>query len=267
MPQRIYNLPPNKSGNLVVSWQRGWRMCVIRLNGKSVGTIANLKMLSQKQKTFYFRDGSNLRIELFYTGAILFDFSLFLNDEPLYQKNRFARLLAVSYCTILFLAGVNFLAGFFLLTGLFDNWSKVLIFLCLGVSSLVFYGGITAVFVGSALYLILGFLVWKRSEKALVIALTLVFLDSAVLILALLWGSGELAVFLHPLLISRIVILTSATIGLEGFEELHASSATSHQSPSGSFGKLKQLIINILAILIDPISWIFNKVSQNKSQD
>lgn len=266
MHQRIYNLPPNKSGNLVVSWQRGWRMCVIRLNGKSVGTIANLKMLSHKQKTFHFRDGSNLRMELFSTGAILWDFSLFLNDEPLYKKNRFARLLAVSYCTILFLAGVNFLAGLFLLTDLLDSWSKVLIFLCLGLSSLV-SGGITAVFAGSALYLILGFLVWKRSGKALVIALSLVFLDSAFLILALLWGSGEVAVFVQPLLISRIVILTSAAIGLEGFEELHASSATSHQSPSGSFGKLKQVIINILAILIDPISWIFNKVSQNKSQD
>ncbi|MEG3848616.1 hypothetical protein QT971_14745 [Microcoleus sp. herbarium19] len=266
MPQRIYNLPPDKSGNLVVSWQRGWRMYVIRLNGKSVGTIANLKMLSQKHKIFHFRDGSTLRIELFYTGAILFDFSLFLNDERLYQKNRFAGLLAVSYCTILFLGGVNFLAGLFLLAGLLDSWYKVLIFLCIGVSSLV-YGGITAVFVSSALYLILGFLVWKRSGKALVITLTLVFLDSAVLILALLWGSGELAVFVQPLLISRIVILTSAAIGLEGFEELHASSATSHQLPFIIFPKVKQLIVNILAILIDPISWIFNKVSQNNSQD
>ncbi len=127
MPQRIYNLPPNKSGNLVVSWQRGWRMYVIRLNGKSVGTIANLKMLSQKQKTFHFRDGSTLRMELFYTGAILLDFSLFLNDEPLYKKNRFPRLLAVSYCTILFLAGVNFYPSFTLLEALLHTLSNCLL--------------------------------------------------------------------------------------------------------------------------------------------
>lgn len=262
MPERRYILPPQHSGDLVVTWRKPWQTCVIRWNGRLVGMISDLRRLPQQGKVFRLPDGSTLRIEAFYTGSILFDFSLLLNDELLLHRNSSTRSLTLSSCTILFIAGVNFLTGLFYLSGQLERGPVILLLLCAGLSAVAFKG-IATIFISSAIYLILGLRAWQRSWKALVIAIGLFCLDSAYLVFVLLWGGGEVAVFVHPLLLSRLVILLAIAMGLQSFEKPEKGHPTTSHLAFSETSKIKQVIASMLALLIDPISWIFNRLDQN----
>ena len=261
MPERRYILPLQSSGDLVVTWQQGWKICVIRHNGRLIGVIPDLRRLPQRQRTFRMPDGSTLRIEVFYTGSILFDFSLFLNNKLLLHRENVARSLKISYCTILFIAGVNFLTGLLYLSNQLNDWPGILFFLCAGLSSLVF-NGVAATLISSAIYLILGLRVWQHSWKALVTAIGLVCLDSAYLAFTLLLN-GETAIFAYPLLLSRFIILLAIAMGLQGFRDLQAENLSTSNLASSKASKAEKIIANILALLIDPVSWIFNRIDRN----
>ncbi len=270
MPQRHYILPLQYSGDLDVTWQRQWRMLALRQNGRLIGLVPDLRKLSQKQKSFQLSDGSILSIEVFYTGSILFDFSLLLNNKLLVCREKAVRSLMIACGTILVVAGFNSLAGLLSLSDQLANHlnggTVSLFLLCAGQFSFSFREAATA-FIISAIYLILGWLAWRRSWIAIAISIGLVCLDSAYLVLILIRGSGELAVFVPLVLLSRLIILLAMTTGLAGLEKLQGGNlAASHLASSGTFRmkqQVKQIIVTVLALLIDPISWIFNKMNEN----
>lgn len=235
---------------------------MLRWNGRLIGAIPDLRKLPQQQKSFRLPDDSILKVEVFYTGAILFDFSLFLNNELLACREKAVRSQIISYCTIFFMAGVNALAGLLYLINQLNSGSIGLVFLCAGLSSFV-SGGFTAIFIASVIYLILGWQVWRRSWLALAITIGLVCLDSAYLVFILSRSGGEAAVFIPPLLVSRLIILLMITTGLEGLENLQGgNSARSNLAPFGTL-QIKRIIATILSLLLDPISWLFNRINRN----
>lgn len=235
---------------------------MLRQNGRLIGGIPDLRKLPQQQKGFHLPDGSVLKIEIFYTGSVLFDFSLFLNDHLLVCREKAVRSQIISCCTILFMAGVNALAGLLYLFDQLNSGSISLVFLGAGLFSFV-SGGAAAIFIVSAIYLILSWQVWRRSWIALIIAIGLVGLDSAYLVFALIRSGGEAAVFIPPLLLSRLMVLIAIAAGLEGLEKLQTGNlTTSNLAPFGIL-RVKRITVNILALLLDPISWIFNRMNRN----
>ena len=186
MPKKTYPLIQGGEKRLTISWKSFWKDFTIELDGSKIGTIPGQKELFQG-KTFNLPDGSILEIKLVRTWSST-TLQILRNGEPLPGSGSDpGTKLKQSYGLLYFIGGFNLVLG--IIAVLFQI--EFLINLGMGIYSVV---------VGS-IYLLLAYLVQRKSKIALGIAIGLYGLET---ILSLISGvtSGVIVrvffiVFLH----------------------------------------------------------------------
>ncbi|MBL1176653.1 hypothetical protein [Pantanalinema sp. GBBB05] len=216
MPKRKFSLQEKGPKRLELSWGFSWKNMVIRLDGAEIGKIANQKDLKAGQE-FALKDGSKLSVRLIQIQGLFPDLEVLLNGKPVPNSATDPkRQLANAYGSIYFIAGGNLLIGIIgialIATGSqneFFNITTVLVFLLFG-----------------ALYLLLGFLVWKRFSSALWVAIALFVLDT-VLSLADAVGSSNSRFPVGAIIFRTILLL----LMIQGFGAIRSlKSARFEQS-------------------------------------
>ncbi len=163
MPKKSYAIEQGGMERVLVSWKSFWKDLTIEFDGNLIGTIPNQKEL-QKGRTFELSDGSNLEVKLARTWASA-ELQLLRNGKPLPGSGSDPRTrLKQSYGILYFVGGINFVLG--LVAWLF----QIDFLLELGM-------GLYSIIVGS-IYLLLAFLVQKRSRIALILAMLLYGLET-----------------------------------------------------------------------------------------
>jgi hypothetical protein len=163
MPIKSYPLDQGGEERLTVSWKSFWKNFTIELDGSIIGTLQGQKEL-QQGRTFELSDGSNLEIKLVRTWSST-TLQILRNGKPLPGSGSDPTTkLKQSYGLLYFIGGLNFVLGIIALLFRID----FLIDLGMGTYSVV---------VGS-IYLLLAFLVQRKSKTALGIALALYSLET-----------------------------------------------------------------------------------------
>jgi len=157
-----YALEKGGPKRLEISWKGSWKEFAIRLDGNVIGTIGDVENLKAGQE-FILEDGSNLKVQL--TRSFIFPhLQIYKDDWPVHSHGlKPAQMLSYVYKLIFFFGGMN---------------------LALGLSGTLFHAtlgnlppaGLLSVLLGG-LFLVLGFLVIRRSTIALAIAMAILTLD------------------------------------------------------------------------------------------
>ena len=157
-----YALEKGGAKRLEISWKGNWKEITIRLDGEVIGTISDIENLKAGQE-FALEDGSTLKVWLS-RGLVFPRLQIYKNDWPVHTQGfKPAQLLSYVYKLIFFFGGAN---------------------LAIGLSGTLFHttlgnlppAGLLSVILGG-LFLVLGFLVMRRSMIALVIAAGILALD------------------------------------------------------------------------------------------
>jgi hypothetical protein len=162
MPSHSYSLTPGGPQRLVVSWRGVWKDVTIELDGSVVGTIPDQKALSAGQQ-FALPDGSSLSIQLVQKLTVP-ELVILHDGQPLPGSASDPQTrLRTAYGMVFLVAGLN------IVLGILACVLQVEFLRSIGISvySLVF----------GVVFLLLGFLVKRRSLAALVIAVLLFALD------------------------------------------------------------------------------------------
>lgn len=213
MPAKSYALEQNGPKRLTVSWKFGWRDTTVSLDGQPVGVIPNQKALMQGQ-SFALTDGSQINVRLVnrLSGAEL---EVTRNGQPMpgSASDPQSRLKA-AYQITYFIAGLNLLLG--VLSLLIK--SEFLQTLSYWPVSIAF--GLT--------FLVLGFLIQRRSSVALILAIVIFALDGLLGIYLAISGGGTPGV---GGLLVRVLLLIPMVQGVGAIKALKAQESQSVISP------------------------------------
>jgi hypothetical protein len=170
MPKRTFPFDRGGMDRIIVSWKAFWKDVTVEFDGSRIGTIPGQKEL-QEGKTFELNDGSVLEIKLVRTWSST-SLQVLRDGKPLPGSGSDPNAkLKQSYGILYLIGGLNLVLG--------------LIALLFQVDLLLEIGmGIYTVIVGSV-YLLLAFLVQRKSKIALGIAIGLYGIET---ILALISG-------------------------------------------------------------------------------
>jgi hypothetical protein len=205
MPTKKFSLERGGPKRLEVSWKMMWRDIRIRLDGAEIGSIKNQKELTEG-RDFTLPDGSKLNVKLALRGSFItyrYELQLLRDCKPLPESDSDPnQRLASSYNLVFFIGGLNILLGFIAI--IFNT--TFLVELGIGFFSILF----------GCVFLILGlFIKNRRSAFALGIAVTIMILDT--LLVLPLSGSGSGAV---GGMVGRLLFLGLMTRGFGAIREL-----------------------------------------------
>lgn len=213
MPKQQYALEPNGPKRLEISWDAFWKNLTVRLDGNTIGAVADQKALKAGQD-FLLPDNSVLHIQLvqkFFSTEL----QVLRNGTPIPGSvSDPVQRLKTAYGIVFFVAGLNIVLG--LIAALFQV--EFLQMLGIGWGSVVF----------GMLFLILGFLTMRRSMVALIIAIIIFALDG---ILGLLFaiqqgGSPTFGV------IARVILLIPMIQGVGAIQTLKRQSGQPTNQPT-----------------------------------
>jgi hypothetical protein len=165
MSELNFALKENEPKRLKITWEGRWNNIVFYLDGSIIGKITNVDKLKEGVE-FKLYNGSILKAKL--NGGGLFsseELALLYNGKPLPDSSTHPNeRLKLSYGIIFFIGGLSIIVG--LITQLF----KIDFLLKLGF-------GIESVAYG-AIFLMLGFLVKRKSMTALIMAFSLYLFET-----------------------------------------------------------------------------------------
>ena len=233
MPKRVYVLPPDGRERLEISWYRDYQLLGLRLNGKWIGMISDLRVLEGQQKTFRLR-GSILKIGKSHLGSgirVHLDGQLLTSiSTPLLLLT--GRSLAISGAFVFLIAGSQVWMG---INGFSNIWTHWILGSFTPLLPLVFAGkvpfGVEKIsLVLGLLYFFLGFQTWRHSRAALATAITLFSVDTCFwIVMALTAIGGEFgAITVLPIVVGRLFITALLASGFIKSNEADISSLEIH---------------------------------------
>ena len=170
MPTKTYPFERGGADRITVTWKSFWKDVTVEFDGSIIGTFQGQKEI-QEGRAFTLPDGSTLEIKLVRTWSST-QLQVLRDGKPLPGSGSDPiTKLKQSYGILYLIGGLNFVLGILALLFRFD----ILLEMGMGIYSLI-VGGI---------YLLLGFLVQRRSKIALGIAIGLYGIET---ILALISG-------------------------------------------------------------------------------
>lgn len=261
MPKRVYSLPPNGRRQLELSWHRDYKLLGIRLDGKWIGMVSDLRALRGQQKIFRLPDDSILKVE---KSNLENSIRVSLDGQYLPVMSTSAspsnRALITSGLFVFLIASVQIWLsvngssyGVWLIAG-----SLMPLYLVVLASEGLSIAGKIPLVLG-LLYFFLGLRVWQHSRAALAIAITLFSLDTVWLIFAAITtGGGEEAIFILPTLFCRAFITTLLATGFIEFDDSDLSSSGMHpiQFISSICNQAIRAIAIALVIIAAPVEVI-----------
>ncbi|NJL21765.1 MAG: hypothetical protein HC895_14685 [Leptolyngbyaceae cyanobacterium SM1_3_5] len=276
MPKRTYALPPDGRRQLEITWQQNYRLLGIRLNGKWIGTINDLRSLQGQQKTFYLQDGSRITIQknllesgfsVLFNETFVFSCSTSGVSSAAHSDGGFAlSTLVLIVITVVHVSLSKYgfqdvwmweVAGSFLplLMSVFDGENlpavaNILLFL-------------------SFVYFVLTIGVWRRSETALAIAVILFSFDTVWLMISTFTTNGSepsmLSIFT---LLCRIWLTGLLATGLAKPEQSNANTLAIN--PIRLFSSISRIILILvllpIALLFDPFSVLWGLFLKNRKE-
>lgn len=213
MPKKSYALEPGGPKRLEVSWKGFFKNTTITLDGIVLGVVSDHMALRTPQE-FKLIDGSLLKVQLVQnlSGAEL---QVSHNGAPLpgSASNPEMRLKTAGGI-IFFIAGLNLLLG---ILGLVTQ-SELLANMGIGWYSLIFGG----------FFLVMGFMVMKRSKLALILSLVVFSLDTLIGIIGSVAMGGAPAI---GGLILRVLLIIPMVQGIGAITELKKQAAVQGVPP------------------------------------
>jgi len=214
MAKQSYSLEPGGPKRLEISWKGFFKNTTITLDGMLLGTIPDHMALRTPQE-YKLVDGSLLKVQLVQnlSGA---EMQVTRNGVPLPgSASNPETKVNTAAGIIFFIAGLNLLLGVIALI----TQSEILANLGIGWYSLVFGG----------FFLVMGFLVRKRSKIALILSIVIFSLDAIIGIIGSVAMGGSPAV---AGLIVRVLLVIPMVQGVGAITALKKASAPPVMPPA-----------------------------------
>lgn len=175
MPTKVFNFPDDDGRQLEIEWAGMWNNVSVRCAGVEIGQFADQSAL-KAGATYTLDDGSTLDVKL-KSGMAESGLVVLLNGEPFpgCGSDPLEKLKA-AYGMIYVIAALNIILGIVVVVGGFTFLAN----LGIGAGSIVF----------GVIFVILGFLVSKRSVIALTLAVGLFGLDGILIVMQMAQSEG-----------------------------------------------------------------------------
>jgi hypothetical protein len=202
MPSQSYALEKNGPKRLKLSWRGFWKDLTVTLDGKPIGAVPDRKALSAGQE-FKLPDHSKLKVQLVSRAAST-DLLVLRNGKPLpgSASDPLTRLKGATWMVYL-IGGMDLVFG--------------VVALAAGIPSLSEAGfGLGSVIYG-LIFLLLGWLVSRRSRFSLILAIVLVLVEALTSML-LVSAKGSTPSVLG--FMTRLVLMVPMVQGLQAIKTL-----------------------------------------------
>ncbi len=181
--RQAYALEPGGEKRLILAWKGGWNQVAVFLDGRAVGVIADKEAMSAGRE-FVLPDGSALQVQL----GRKYGLRVSRNGQLLAGAASQASGHQLAYGTIYFIGIVSLVLGAAAVLWRVATLEEA------GIGALTLIIGVV--------YLVLGYLVQRRSLAALILAIAIYALDSLMVVAAAI-SSGS--VWLLPSILPRII--------------------------------------------------------------